>query len=570
VTMTIIDALRDPRMFGALPAFRDLRTWRRWLVFLAAFYGLPLSALRDVGVAESDALRIFCEHTQRATYRPPFGGHPEGVAITGRQSGKTRMGGTVTTFDATTGAPEPDGTEIYSLLIAQDERSALRTSFSYAVAPFDLVPALRAMVPTGWRSLWKKARKADSLTLVNGHRIGAYPARPAAPRGLRASSVVVDEIEFMRSSEGRRLDVEMLRAVRPTLATTGGKLLILSSPYGQTGALFDLHRRHFGRDDSTTLVWQASAPAMNPTLSADYLERMRQDDPDAYRSEVLGEFRAGVSTFFDGAALTACIAEGVRERAPVAGVAYVGDYDASGGRNDAAAVSIAHAERDLGVQDAVRAWPAPHNPAAVIAEASRLLRRYGVSAITGDRYAGEFPVAEFRQHGIELAPRDRDRSGLYLDLLPLVNAGRVSLLDDAETLRELRGLERRRGSAGRDRVDHPVGGHDDRANVVAGALVRAAGDGAGMPWMLVGGGAWRDWEARQQSRRVDTPVERGVKKFIADALAAYGRGDEAFGDALLTECERFIESQPDDVRARLTQLVDDIESKLMEARDAAS
>jgi len=40
-------------------------------------------------------------------------------------------------------------------------------------------------------------------------------------------------------------------------------------------------------------------------------------------------------------------------------------------------------------------------------------------------------------------------------------------------LRELRGLERRRSSAGRDRVDHRPGAHDDLANAVAGAIVKA-------------------------------------------------------------------------------------------------
>jgi hypothetical protein len=30
----------------------------------------------------------------------------------------------------------------------------------------------------------------------------------------------------------------MIRALRPTLATTGGKLIVLSSPYRHTGALW--------------------------------------------------------------------------------------------------------------------------------------------------------------------------------------------------------------------------------------------------------------------------------------------------------------------------------------------
>ncbi len=37
-----------------------------------------------------------------------------------------------------------------------------------------------------------------------------------------------DELAFYRSSEGFPTDTEMLRAVRPMLATTGGKLIVAS------------------------------------------------------------------------------------------------------------------------------------------------------------------------------------------------------------------------------------------------------------------------------------------------------------------------------------------------------
>ena len=60
-------------------------------------------------------------------------------------------------------------------------------------------------------------------------------------------------------------------------------------------------------------------------------------------------------------------------------------------------------------------------------------------------------------------------------MLPLVNANRVVLLDLPDMLRELRGLERRRGVTGRDRVDHAPGQHDDLANGACGALAIAFG-----------------------------------------------------------------------------------------------
>jgi hypothetical protein len=281
----------------------------------------------------------------------------------------------------------------------------------------------------------------------------------------------LDELAFFRGSEGNPVDLEMLRSVRPTLATTGGRLIILSSPYGQSGALWDLHRRHFGQDDARVLVWQGSAPEMNPTLPRDYLERMAEDDPEAYRAEVLGEFRAGVATLFDPERLDAVVVRGVRERPPRAGARYVGFADPSGGRADKFTVAIAHAEGDTAVLDAVRAWAPPFNPSGVIAEAAALLRSYAITQIQGDRYSGEFVAEGFRGQGIRYEPSPLDRSAIYLELLPRVNAGAVELLDLSELLRELRGLERRRGASGRDRVDHMPGAHDDLANAAAGALL---------------------------------------------------------------------------------------------------
>jgi hypothetical protein len=58
-----------------------------------------------------------------------------------------------------------------------------------------------------------------------------------------------------------------------------------------------------------------------------------------------------------------------------------------------------------------------------------------------------------------------ERGRLYLDTLSVVNSEGVELPDVAELLC---GLERRRDSSGRDRVDHRPGSHDDRANAVAG------------------------------------------------------------------------------------------------------
>ena len=97
--------------------------------------------------------------------------------------------------------------------------------FKYAVDALETVPLLNRQVI---------ASRQDARVL-NGVTLACYPCRPAAIRGLRARVIVCDELAFYRSSEGYPTDAEMLRAARPCLATTAGRLIVLSSPYRAMG-----------------------------------------------------------------------------------------------------------------------------------------------------------------------------------------------------------------------------------------------------------------------------------------------------------------------------------------------
>ena len=73
----------------------------------------------------------------------------------------------------------------------------------------------------------------------------------------------------------------------------------------------------------------------------------------------------------------------------------------------------------------------------------------------------------------------------------------VELLDNRDLVRELRLLERRRGSSGKDTVDHPrsMGGgvpHDDLANVTCGMIVMAQ-EGSIAPDFFFAGSSPRGW-----------------------------------------------------------------------------
>jgi len=446
----IIDALRDPASFGGLACFKDLSTWVRWVVFLKACYGLPM---------DETELPIFQHHTGRTAPLP--GGYPTSVVIVGRQSGKSRIAGTVAAYEALIAPRVADEEHAFSLLVSQDERGALRTLLSYARAPFTR-PALKA-------ALRGKPQK-DSFKLTNGLIIAAYPCRPEALRGPRAYSAVCDEFGFFISSDGHPTDREMLRAIRYTLSTTQGRLLILSSPNAQYGALYSLHQDWWANEKATTLIWKATSPEMNPTLSPETLARQQQEDPEGYRSEVLAEFRSARSALFDGSALDACVIPGLHELVAVPGRYYFAFIDCSGGRGDAMALCIGHVEADdFMVIDCLRTWPATIK--STVAEVAQVLAAYSLDAVVGDNWGQDTVVDLFRQAGIDYQASPLDRSRLYLNLLPLINTHAVRLLDHPQLLRELRSLERKPGQQGHDRVDHRRGGHDDLANVVAGCAV---------------------------------------------------------------------------------------------------
>jgi hypothetical protein len=68
----------------------------------------------------------------------------------------------------------------------------------------------------------------------------------------------------------------------------------------------------------------------------------------------------------------------------------------------------------------------------------------------------------------------QSKGDLYINFLPVLNSGRVRLLDHQRLIGQLASLERRttRGT-GRDVIDHPLGAHDDLSNCAAGVVAVA-------------------------------------------------------------------------------------------------
>jgi hypothetical protein len=154
---------------------------------------------------------------------------------------------------------------------------------------------------------------------------------------------------------------------------------------------------------------------------------------------------------------------------------YLAAVDPSGGGADAFTLAIVHSEGKGSdrrvVQDVMKAWARSRTSTVdltgVVKEIADTLRRYRLSRVVGDKYAGQWGRQAFSQVGITYADPSMDRSTAYLEAEPLFAQGRIDLLDHAILIRELKNLERRPRAGGKALIDYPKGGHDDHANALA-------------------------------------------------------------------------------------------------------
>jgi hypothetical protein len=115
------------------------------------------------------------------------------------------------------------------------------------------------------------------------------------------------------------------------------------------------------------------------------------------------------------------------------------------------------------------------DPTAAVTKFAALLRQYRITRVVGDRYAGEWPKRAFEAEGVAYVMTDYTKSDLYAAVEPVLNAGRVVLLDLPKLLAQWIGLVRKGA-----KIDHASGEHDDWSNAAAGAIVHTLANGAPM------------------------------------------------------------------------------------------
>ena len=456
--MNILEAFDHKDLFGQL--FKDQETWHSWRAFLAAWEGLDL---------KDKELELF--HKCTGLESVPEGGVKEAYVIAGRRSGKSRIAAIIAVYLACLKdwsqylAPGERG---WIFIIANDREQA-KVVKRYVSAALRSIKIFSSMV---------EKDLIQEISLKNGVSIGIKTCSFRTLRGYTVLAAIFEELAFWRSEESANPDREVLAAVRPAMATIPESLLIgISTPYARKGLLYEVWKKYAG-EKGKPLVWKAATEIMNPVIDRNVIQEAYDDDPQRAASEYGAEWRKDIESFISEELIEAAVVPGRFEIPRQKDIAYFGYIDPSGGRHDSMTMAIAHKEKSNGkegkvILDCSREARSPFTPSVVIEEFSSVLKDYGITRISSDRYAGEFVSEGFRDHGIAVKNSELTTSEIYNVFLPMLTNSQVEILNIKRLKVQLQNLERRVRIGGKDLITHPEGSLDDVANAAAGACVLA-------------------------------------------------------------------------------------------------
>ena len=159
---------------------------------------------------------------------------------------------------------------------------------------------------------------------------------------------------------------------------------------------------------------------------------------------------------------------GVSVRLPEPGIKYHAFVDMSGGSSDDATLGIAHRDTEgRAILDRImdQGQRPPFDPRKAVERFVVALKEYGLKSVLGDAYAGETFRQDFQGRGIAYRVSELTKSEIYEGIEPILNGGRIVLLDHGNLESQLLGLIWRAS-----KIDHVSGEHDDLANAAAGCL----------------------------------------------------------------------------------------------------
>jgi hypothetical protein len=363
-------------------------------------------------------------------------------------------------------------------VVAPDQRQS-RHTLAFVKGYVESRPALAALLE------YESTLDVIRLTRPDGQKV-TIEARPAtsggkAVRGPSLAGVLLDEAAFFYGDGYEVSDLEIYRAARPRLET-GGQIVIASTPWAQTGLLWDLFREGWGKPGRATVA-KAPTLVMRPSPEAAEMVRLeREADPDNAAREFDAEFlSADAERFFPEPLLERCVdtsltveddgsvSRTLPDRTVIAevrpgervrpGADFGFDSDAS-----ALVVFVERASPEtqpthpskptiFDVCEIAEDRPSPGShliPSEIVSKYAAQVRRVGGKLVVADAHYRRSIEEVLVEHELALVPPpSQETSENYLVVRALMAAGRVRLPKHARLLQQLRVI----------RSTHRPGGH---------------------------------------------------------------------------------------------------------------
>ncbi len=416
-------------------------------------------ASRELGLELSDG-----QAEAVATFEA--GGYEQAVWRWGRRSGKSLMADVLALYDATVrdglrSKVRPGEPRVSAIICPRVDQSQ---------SHIRNIANLVRQSPRLSRLLL--AETSDELSFAGGSVIKAFPCSARSIRGGAWSSCILDELgHYMTSEDGNAAGDRVLEAALPSLAQFGTDawLIAISTPLWKAGAFWKLcERAESGRFDYIQSQ-HGSTAAMNPRISARWLEDRRREDPDAFAREFEARWIDGAGSYLNSSEVTAAVRHGIGTLGAASGTHYAGAIDAAYS-GDAFAMGVGHRAPDGRiVVDGVWTWKR-HGHEATIAAVAEVANRYALRAIRIDQHAAQ-PIREaLQRHDLRADYQpwtNESKSNAFSALKVSLNTRAIELPDDSALVEELCGLEARPTPNGLIRIAASGSGHDDRAVVVA-------------------------------------------------------------------------------------------------------
>lgn len=207
-------------------------------------------------------------------------------------------------------SPLAPGEQCFGLIVAPDLKTG-RQELRFALGAARADRRLSKLIVS-------EGKESFTIRRPDG-RIVAFECLAASEggRSLRGRSLcgaVMSECAFFYSKDYVVCDVEIYKAIAPRIMP-GGQLMMPSTPFAETGLLYDTFSSNFGKP-TTALVAHVSTTTMRPDArTRSIVERERERDPDNAAREFGSDdepprfMSAGTSAFFDPLTIDAAFAE---------------------------------------------------------------------------------------------------------------------------------------------------------------------------------------------------------------------------------------------------------------------